>query len=101
MPAGKHQATSKGEASKSRRCEFEPGTFPETEFSYDGRWGWVHHHADTPPHNTDGSIVAAAPRKQVLLPRDAPPGPGGVIQKLIPAIRTWRKQQQPPLAPPE
>ena len=87
------------EAPKTRRCEFEPGSFPQAEFDLDPGWGWVHHHAGTPLHNTDGSIVES--RKQGVPAQKMAGGWGSLAQKLRPAIKRWRKQPLPPLAPRE
>jgi hypothetical protein len=38
-----------------RRCEIEPGTFPESEFLYVDLLGWVHQVA--PRHTTDGDVI--------------------------------------------
>lgn len=99
QPTGKHEVTAKPEAPTTRRCEFEPGTFPAAEFSFDDKWGWVHKHEGTPPHNTDGNVLRVGAQDTQTVPVTKTIGLGGLVQALVPAF-VRRKQPLPPLAPP-
>jgi hypothetical protein len=51
--------------SETRRCDFEPGSFPESQFRYHEEYGWVH--LVDPHHTTDGDLI----------PPDSTPGVPG------------------------
>ena len=98
QPTGKHEATAKPEAPRTRRCEFEPGRFPEAEFKLEAGWGWVHHHPGTPLHSTDGNIVRKAAQDKQDPPVTKATGLSGRLQALTPDF-VRREQPLPPLAP--
>lgn len=84
------------DAPKTRRCEFEPGSFPEGEFELDPKWGWIHTHRGTPRHNSDGNVIppdGGRGRKQ-----PEPPTKAVGLQKVLPAFLR-EKQPLPPLMP--
>ncbi len=60
-----------------RRCEFESKSFPESDFEYDGQFGWVH--KVEPRHTTVGDILTATPPVP-----SSPPTPYPGTQVILP-----------------